>query len=81
MNTIQTFSILIELVVAIIGITIWLQKKKSYGGFIFLSFIIFVFYDIARLWDFGVSELILCILFAISCISMLLAVWQIYKSN
>jgi len=81
MNALQTFSILIELAIAILGVTIWLQKKKSYGGYIFLTFAIYVFYDIARLWTLAVPELVLRIAFAISCMSMLIAVWRLYKTD
>ncbi|MEI6455247.1 MAG: hypothetical protein WCO93_03075 [bacterium] len=81
MNALQTFSILIELAIAILGVTIWLQKKKAYGGFLFLTFAIYVFYDLARLWALSVPELILRISFAIATLSMLIAVWRLYKAD
>jgi len=79
MNALQTFSILVELAVAILGLIIWLQKKKIYGGYIFLAFIIFVFYDLAKLWGMDISELVLRILFAVACLSSLIGVWRLYK--
>jgi len=81
MNALQTFSILIELAIAILGVTMWLQKKKSYGGYIFLTFAIYVFYDIARLWTLGVPELVLRIFFAIATLSMLVVAWKLYKAD
>jgi hypothetical protein len=81
MNALQTFSILIELAIAILGVTIWLQKKKAYGGFIFLTFAIYVFYDLARLWALDVPEYFLRVSFAIATLSMLIAVWRLYKAD
>ena len=81
MNALQTFSILIELAVAILGVTIWLQKKKAYGGYIFLTFAIFVFYDLSKLWALAIPEMVLRIAFAVSCLSMLIAMWRLYKAD
>jgi len=81
MNELQTFSILVELAIAIIGLLIWFHKKKVSGGYIFTTFSIYVFYDLAKLWSLGVPELILRILFAIASVSMLIAVWKMYKKD
>jgi len=81
MNALQTFSILLELAIAIIGVTIWLQKKKGYGGFFFLTYAIYVFYDLARLWEFTIPEPVLRISFAVATFSMLIAVWKLYKAD
>jgi hypothetical protein len=81
MNALQTFSILLELAIGILGVTIWLQKKKGYGGFVFLTYAIYVFYDLARLWDLTVPEPVLRISFCIATLSMLIAVWKLYKAD
>ena len=81
MNAIQNISILVELAVTILGLLIWLQKKKSYGAFIVLTFLIYMVYDASRLWSLAIPELVLRLLFAVASISILVAVWILYKSE
>jgi len=81
MNTLQNVSILLELAVTILGLLIWLQKKKSYGAFIFLTFLLYMVYDASRLWSLAIPELVLRIIFAIASLSVLIAVWKLYKSE
>jgi hypothetical protein len=81
MNAIQNISILLELAVTILGFLIWIQRKKSYGAFIFLTFLIYVVYDTIRLWTLAVPEIIVRILFAVASVSILIAVWKLYKSE
>ncbi len=81
MNELQTFSIMVEMAVAIVGLLIWLQRRKTYGGYIFLTFTIYGFYDIIRLWGLGVPEIILRILFAVASVSILVAVWRQYRAD
>jgi hypothetical protein len=81
MNSIQNFSILLELVVAILGLLIWIQKRKVYGALIFLTFVLYMVWDISKLWNLAIPELLLRILFAIATISILIAVWKLYKTE
>lgn len=81
MNTLQNVSILFELAVAILGLLIWLQKKKSYGAFIFLTFLLYMVYDGCRLWTLAVPEPVMRIIFAVASLSILFAVWKLYKSE
>ena len=81
MNSIQNFSILIELAVAILGLLIWIQKRKVYGALIFLTFVLYMVWDISKLWSLAIPELLLRILFAIATISILIAVWKLYKTE
>lgn len=81
MNALQNISILLELAVIILGLLIWLQKKKSYGLFIFLAFLFYMVYDGCRLWTLEVPEIILRIIFAIASLSILIAVWKLYKAD
>lgn len=76
---IQYISIFIEAIVAIIGLLIVINKKKIYGWGIFLTFGIYVFYDIARLVELNIPETILYISFFIASISALWVVFTIYK--
>jgi len=81
MNAIQNFSILLELAVAILGLLIWLQKKKTYGICIFITFILYMVYDGCRLWALEVPELVLRLMFAVATLSILVAVWRLYKTD
>jgi len=81
MNALQNFSILLELAVTILGLLIWLQKKKSYGAFIFLTFLLYMVYDASRLWSLAIPELVLRCIFAVASFSILIAVWDLYKSE
>jgi len=81
MNALQNISILLELAVTILGLLIWLQKKKSYGAFIFLTFLLYMVYDACRLWSLALPEHILAIIFAFASLSVLIAVWKLYKSE
>jgi hypothetical protein len=81
MNSIQNFSILIELAVAILGLLIWIQKKKAYGALILLTYVLYMVWDISKLWALAIPELVLRLLFAVASISILLAVWKLYKTE
>jgi hypothetical protein len=81
MVIIQYSSILIEALIAIIGLLIVFKKKKQYGWGIFATFLIYVFYDTSKLFSLGISENALTILFFIASISALYSVWCIYKEK
>jgi len=79
--TIQYISILIEVLIAILGIIIFYKKKKTYGLGFFVTFGIYVFYDLTTLLNWNVSDALLGILFFIASLSVLFSVWRIYKSK
>jgi hypothetical protein len=81
LENLQYISIIIEVVVAIIGLLIFIKKKKSYGLGIFTTFFVYVFYDLSKLNNYQVSIDGLYFLFFIATLSMLLSVWMIYKEN
>ena len=81
MDALQNISILLELAVTILGLLIWLQKKKSYGAFIFLTFILYMVYDISRHWDLAIPEAVLRSVCAVASLSILIAVWKLYKTD
>jgi len=78
---IQYLSILVEVIIAILGLLIVFKKKKKYGWGIFATFLIYVFYDSSKLMDWNISSLLLSILFFIASISALYSVWRIYKEK
>ena len=76
----QYISVGIEVLIAVIGILIGI-KKKSYGWFIFLTFAIYVFYDLAWLIPLDISETILYPVFFIGTLSIFTAVVLIYREQ
>jgi len=77
----QYFSIVIEVLIAILGLLIVFKKKKSYGWGIFLTFFIYAFYDSAKLINWHISLKILYTLFFIGTASAFWTVFNIYKEG
>ena len=77
----QYLSIIVEAVVAIIGAMIYFQKKKKYGIGIFVTFGIYVLYDLAKQIGLSINSDVLYLLFFIATLSALYAVYIIYKEN
>ncbi len=78
MNALQTISILLEFVVVALGLMLVIGKKKMYGWCIALTFILYVFYDLANLLSLHISEDSLDILFFMATLSILWAIWNIF---
>lgn len=76
---IDLLSLVIEAAVTILGVLLALQKKKSYGLFIAFTFTIYVFYDSVRFLGVDVGESLLSWLFFLASLSVLIAVWQMYR--
>ena len=77
--TIQYISILIEALIAILGIMIFSRNKRLYGLGFFVTFGIYVFYDLTKLLNWNISNSILYILFFVASATALLAVWRVYR--
>ncbi len=77
----QYVSVAVEGVIAAMGLVVALKQKRSFGYGIFLTFIIYVFYDLARLTSFEVSNDILYPVFFVATLSMLWVVILIYKER
>jgi hypothetical protein len=56
MNLLHLLSILLEAVVAILGIMLAISKKKMYGWCIAVTFVLYVVYDLANLLAFNISQ-------------------------
>lgn len=81
MNLVQLISIAMEVVVLVLGIKIATEKRRTYGWFIALTFTIYVIYDLANLFNYGIPSGLLRTIFFIASVSILYAVWQIYQSK
>ena len=79
MNILQSLSIGLEAITVVFGILLALQKKKSWGWCIALCFAIYVYYDLVGLMGWVAGEVMLRSLFFIATISILWAVWRVYR--
>jgi len=78
MNLLHLLSILLEAVVAVLGIILAIGKKKMYGWFIALTFVLYVVYDLANLQALNISQDALYMTFFVATLSILWAVWNIF---
>ena len=75
---IQYISIAIEFLIAVMGLLIVLQRKKTYGIGIFITFGIYVFYDLARLTNIQISNQLMYGIFFIATASAFWVVSKLY---
>jgi hypothetical protein len=80
MEFIQYISILLELVIAILGI-IMISKKKVVGWFFLITFGIYVFYDFVKLNGMTINSDVLYLSFFIATLSALFLAWRVYKKK
>jgi NOL1/NOP2/fmu family ribosome biogenesis protein len=78
MNLLHLLSILLEAVVAALGIMLAISKKKIYGWCIALTFVLYVVYDLANLLALNISQDTLYMIFFVATLSILWAVWNIF---
>jgi len=81
MNAFDVISLLIEVVVVILALMLAVSRRKSYGYLIALTFAIYVFYDATRFLAVSVNQDLASLLFLIASVSILFAVWGIYKQG
>ncbi len=77
----QYISILLESIVAATGFLLAVRKRRLFGYGIFLTFAIYVFYDLTRLIPLQVSDVVLYPLFLLATLSILWAAILIYKEK
>ncbi len=78
MEILNLLSLLAEIGVTVLGLSLAINKKKIYGFFVSLTFAIYVLYDANRFFKFNISAEVLSFLFFVGSLSILLGVWQIY---
>ncbi len=81
MRPLQYLAILMESGIAAAGLLIAVRQKRFFGYGIFLTFAIYVFYDMARLIPLQVSDATLYPAFFVATISALWAVILIYRER
>jgi len=80
-GTIQLIATLAEVVVALIAFLIAVQKKKTYGYFIGITFTLFVVFDLARIFALEISAEVHALVLLIACLSMVYAAWLMWKEK
>jgi signal transduction histidine kinase len=81
MKPLQYLSITMETVVAATGLFIAVRKKRVFGYGIFLTFLIYVFYDLVNLLQLEVSEFTLYPVFFVATLSIVWATLLIYMEK
>jgi len=76
---IQLVATLTEVIIALAAFLIAWKKKKQYGWFIGITFALFVIFDLARIFALEVSAERHALVLLIACLSMLYAVYLIWK--
>ncbi len=78
-GTIQLIATLTEAVIALLALVIALRKKRLYGWFIAITFGLFVIFDLARIFALDVSAERYALILLVACLSMLYAIWLLWK--
>jgi hypothetical protein len=81
MNLLHLLSILLEVVVAALGVMLAILKKKIYGWCIAITFLLYVIYDLANLLAWNISPDTLYTIFFVATLSILWAVWNIFLES
>ncbi|QQR54991.1 hypothetical protein IPG41_00210 [Candidatus Peregrinibacteria bacterium] len=80
MNTIPILSIVLELVIAILALFIAVRGRFYMMG-LALTFGIYVYYDLARLYEWPVSESVLSVVFLVATLAALISVIGIFRGS
>jgi hypothetical protein len=78
---IQLAATIVEAIIAIAACLIAWKKQKLYGWFIAVTFGLFVIFDLGRIFALEVSADRYALVLLIACLSMLCAVWLIWKDS
>jgi hypothetical protein len=80
-GSLQLIASLAEVFIALIAIRIAVQKKKTYGWFIAVTFGLFVVFNIIRVFALGIQAELDALVFLLAGVSMLCAVWLMWKES
>jgi len=80
MNIIPIVSIFLEFVIAVLALIIAFRKRPYMLGFA-ITFGIYVYYDLARLYAWAVSEAVLSVAFLIATLAALVSMIGILKTT
>ena len=80
-DILQLLATLIEIVIAAGAVLIATRNGKMYGWFIALTFVLFVIFDLARIFSLDISANIHAMILLLACLSMLAGVWLMWKAQ
>jgi hypothetical protein len=80
-DSIQVLAIITELAVAILALLVAWKRKKMYGGFVAITFALFVIFDIDRILSLNILPGLHAVIFLVACLSMLYAVWLMWQER
>ncbi len=80
MRTLQLISIALELSIAVLAALSALKHRSYLWGFV-ITFGVYVYYDLAKLYTWDNFGEYLPVLFFIATVSALVSVWGIYKRS
>ncbi len=81
MLNLQTVSILLELIIVFVSLSLVFVKKQMAGYGLALTFGIYVIYDASKFYNYNIDGRTLEIMFFIATLSALLSLLLIYKKN
>ena len=81
MEILQAINIFAEAIIVLLGIAMTLGKKRIYGGFIALSYALYLVYDLSYFIKLAIDQTVLQVLLVIGVVLTLIAVWLIYKEK
>ena len=73
-------SIVLELVIGVLAVLTALKGRKYMFGLAF-TFLAYVFYDLSKIYLFGITDVFVTVLFFLATLTALWSVWSIYKQN
>jgi hypothetical protein len=77
----QYVAVVVEGVIAALGLMLAVKKKRFFGYGIFLTFGIYVFYDLVRLTSTAISNAVMYPVFFVATLSMLWVAVLVYREN
>jgi hypothetical protein len=80
-ETVQLVATFVEVVITLFSLYIAWNRKKLYAGFIAITFSLFVTFDIGRIFLLKISPDVHSGIFLIACLSMLFAVWLMWREG
>ena len=78
---IQFAATLVEIVIALAAFLLAWKKKRLFGGFIGITFALFVVFDLARIFALEVSAERHALVLLLACLSMAYAMWLLWKES
>lgn len=80
-NQLQILSIGIETLSVITGLALAIRRKKVYGWLISLTFTLYIFFDLSRIYWPGISPDLHSLAFLAASVAILITFWLMYRES